>query len=402
MAARKISDLMSELVETPGISKHEEEIGNLVASKLESSVDRVFRDDFKPAPNVLAEKRGTSGKYKLVVDYHIDQIGLEIRAINENGLLDVRTMGGMSRLDGYDFDVYTNKNGKLKGKAKVDAGPYPDYKDFDGKTPAELAGLDTLRSKRLRPIGSGNAPLMQYGLFIEVPGIKSKADAEKAGIEVGQQAIYSMDDNKTDGTVFTSPAMDDRVGTAIGIKSAKELGKIKTKSTVLYAGTAQEELGLYGAAHVAKTSAKGYDVAIALDVSFADAQAKPGNGPILLLRDAYMSIDPKAKYLLEEAAKREGIKLQPQKIGGGATNAARYQSAGIASGTLAIPTKYIHSEKETVDLRDVRATVKVLNRAIIDAEDILDSYAKENPAGGGHGGPLTGGYRSPSSRTARN
>ena len=384
MVARKISDLMSELVETPGISKHEEEIGNLVESKIKSSVDRVFRDDFKPAPNVLAEKKGTSGKYKLVVDYHIDQIGLEILDIKENGLLDVRTMGGMGRVDGYDFDIYTPK-GKVKSKAKIDFGSYPSRKSPDGKAPAGREDLDTLNlNGKPRPIGSGDYPLMAYGLFLEVPGIKSKADAETAGIQVGQQAIYSMNDNKTDGTVFTSPAMDDRVGTAIGIKCAKGLAKTPTKSTVLYAGTAQEELGLYGAAHVAKTSAKGYDVAIALDVSFADSQAKPGQGPILLLRDAYMSIDAKAKYLLEEAAKREGIKLQPQKIGGGATNAARYKSAGIAAGTLAIPTQYIHSEKETVDLRDVTAAVKVLNRAITDSEDILDSYAKENHGEGSY------------------
>jgi len=382
----ELAELLSELVETPGVSKHEELIGNLVAGKMEPNVDRVFRDDYTPAPNVLAEKKGKSGKYKLVVDYHIDQIGLEVNGVRDDGLLEVRSMGGMGRLDGCDFDIYTPK-GKLNGKVKRGiTSPYPSP-DWDEDRNAIVEGIGMVDT--LRPIGSGTKnSLTSYGLLLEVEGIESKADAENAGIQVGQQAIYSMNEKKTDGTTFTSPAMDDRVGAAIGIESANGLKKIKTKSTVLYAGTVQEELGLYGAAHVAKNAANGYDVAIALDVSYANLQAKPGEGPILLLRDAYMRIDPKAKYLLEEAARREGIRLQEQEISGGATNAARYKSAGIAAGTLAIPTQYIHSEKETLDLRDVKAAVKVLNRAIVDSEDILDSYAKETPVSGGYRNPI--------------
>jgi len=346
MTVKTYAQLAKELMEleqVPSVSEHETEMGNAMKKKLAGMVDRTFFDDFKPAPNVLSEKKGTSGKYKLAVDYHIDQIGFEVRSVNAGGNIRIKRLGGGFEdryVLGKEFDIQT-PNGPVRAKARRVKG--------------------------------------QYDYVLKIRDADSMKKVEELGVAPQQQAAYATKPVRMEGTyIVKGPAIDDRVGATEAIENAKHIKKVGgVKSDVLYVGSAQEETGLYGSIHVAKTSAKGCDVAIIVDDTFADSHAKQGAGPVLIVKDCFGKVDPKAQYLIEEAAKREGVKLQKQDLSFvGGTNAYAYTRVGIAGGALAVPVNYGHSDQETVDLRDVAGAVKVLNRVVTDAEEILDSYQR--------------------------
>ena len=344
MATARLDELekiLTEFETIPAISEHEEEIGKILKGKLEGKADKVYLDDFKPAPNVLAEKKGASGKYKLVVDCHIDQVGLETTGINPDGKVRAKPVGGFpdDYVLGHDYEIQTSK-----GPVRATASKSGSY-------------------------------------VLAIPGVDSVRKAESLGIKTGQQAVYAVRPERLEKYKMKGPVIDNRFGVTTSYESIMRLAGKELKSDVLYAHCAQEEIGLYGAGHVARTRAAGSDAAIVLEVTKADKEAVQGNGPVLRIikDDSFGKVDPKVSYLIEEAAKREGVSLQKQ-VTLGSNDSYRYHKAGIPVGLLAVPITNMHSDYETVDLRDVEGAIKVLNRALTDSEEILDSYARTGGA----------------------
>ena len=181
--------------------------------------------------------------------------------------------------------------------------------------------------------------------------------------------------------VITTPACDDKTGLftvmeAFRLVASKYKTKEKKKKfpVALYAvSTVQEELGLCGA----RTSCFGIDplVGIAVDVEHATdnpgASAKLigevnlGSGPTIA-RGA--NVNPIVEELLVKTAKAKKIPYQsiaePRATGTDA-NAMQISRAGVAAGLIGLPNRYMHTQVEVVDLRDLEAASKLLAEAVM-------------------------------------
>jgi len=344
-----LANELMELEQVPSISEHETEMGKVMKKKLAGKVDKTVFDDFRPSPNVISKKKGTSGKYKLAVDYHIDQIGFETGRIGLDGTIRIKDEGIF--LD--DKDV---------------SGNY-----FDIQTPK-----GTVRATAIDAGARRENSWLRRNYVLKLDDAESRDAVIEHGVASGQQAMYAAKPKHAEGTYkVVGPAIDDRVGATEVLENAKYVAaRGGVKSDLMYVGSTQEELGLLGARYTAKNSAKGCDVAIVVDDAFAnDSDTRSGKGPVLVIEDSAGKIDPKARYLMEEAAKREGITLQ-NAVMRGYTTASEYSNAGVSAAALAVPVKYAHTDHETVNLHDVAGAIKILNRAVTDAEEILDSYQR--------------------------
>ena len=141
----------------------------------------------------------------------------------------------------------------------------------------------------------------------------------------------------------------------------------KSENDLYFVFTVQEEVGLRGA----KTAAFAIDpaYAIAVDVTSADdelgskhtATSKLGAGAAVKVMDRSVLCHPSMVRKLNALAKEQGIPVQGDIIKAGGTDAgAIHQSrAGVYTGGISIPCRYIHTPQEMVDLRDVEACAKL-------------------------------------------
>jgi endoglucanase len=147
----------------------------------------------------------------------------------------------------------------------------------------------------------------------------------------------------------------------------------KAECTVYAVGTVQEEVGLRGAT----TAAFGIypDVGIALDVTVAgdvpgvreiEAPIKLGKGPTIEIADMGLIAHPKVVRLLVDTAEENKIPYQLETGLPGGTDASRISLTreGVPSGTISIPTRYIHSPASLLSLNDAEKAAKLTVAAV--------------------------------------
>jgi endoglucanase len=168
------------------------------------------------------------------------------------------------------------------------------------------------------------------------------------------------------GKRVVSKALDDRIGCVVAIETLKRIAK-STPHSVYFAFTVQEEVGLRGA----KVVAQGVnpDLGIALDVTATGDEIKNrkmavklGGGAAIKVVDGGHIVPPSIKNWMIARAETDGIPHQLELLTGGTTDAAQIQLAhsGVPSGAISIPTRFLHTTSETVDLGDVQACVALL------------------------------------------
>jgi putative aminopeptidase FrvX len=168
------------------------------------------------------------------------------------------------------------------------------------------------------------------------------------------------------GRRVIAKALDDRIGCVVAIETMRRLNK-QAAHEVYFAFTVQEEVGLRGA----KVAAQGVspDVGIALDVTATGDEIKNrkmavklGGGAAIKVMDGAHIVPPQVKDWMVARAEADGIPYQLEILTGGTTDAAQIQLAhsGVPSGTISIPTRFLHTTSETVDLNDVQACVDLL------------------------------------------
>ena len=193
------------------------------------------------------------------------------------------------------------------------------------------------------------------------------------GIEIGTPVTLDREVRELTGGRLTGKAFDNRVGVALLVKTLQE---VKSPFTIYGVFTVQEEVGLKGA----KTSAYSIepDCAVATDVTFPgdhpgieqkDVPVSMGKGPIITIADASgrgLIASRGMVRWLRDTASRNDIPVQLEVGSGGTTDATaiHLERGGIPSTTLSIPTRYIHSPVEVVDVRDVENGVRLLVEAL--------------------------------------
>jgi len=319
-----VNELIKQLVETYGPSGAEDQIRDIIRAEVEPLVDEVRVDALG---SLIAHKQGDG--QRVLLDAHMDEIGVMLTYIDEKGFARFTPIGGVSPLTCIGSRVAFE----------------------DG-----LIGVIGLEQKRDDP---NKVPKLEQ-LYIDV-GATGRDDCQ---VQVGDPAVF-VRPFTTRGTRLVSKAMDDRIGCAVLIEMLRRLEETPHDLYVVFA--VQEEVGLRGA----RTSAYGIepDIGIAVDVTGTGdtPESRPmavklGEGPAVKVRDSGMIAHPKVRRLLVERAEEAGIPYQLEVLERGTTDAAVVQltRSGVPAGCLSIPCRYVHSPSEMVDESDVEYSVQLL------------------------------------------
>ena len=195
-------------------------------------------------------------------------------------------------------------------------------------------------------------------LYLDI-GARNEAEA-RTMVQVGDIAVYDTPAFCSGGRIF-SPYLDDRIACAVLLMAMERLEN--TENDLYFVFTAQEEVGLRGA----RTAAYGVapDYGIAVDVTDSDdipsaphaCSSVTGKGAAIKVMDSSVICHPSVVAKLEELALTGNIPCQKDILRFGGTDAgAIHQSrAGVYTGGISIPTRYVHTPLEVADLGDVEA-----------------------------------------------
>jgi len=320
--------LLQQLTEAFGPSGYEDNIRKLVLAEVKPLADEIKVDALG---NLIARKRPskvTKDTRKIMIAAHMDEIGLMVSHVDENGFVRFSSIGGV-------FGKYV-----LGGRVRFLNG-------VQG-----VIGYD--RFDKVHEVPSFDK------IYIDV-GATSKKDCP---VKVGDVAAFDRPFVEM-GNRLVAKSMDDRVGVLVAIETLRALKS--TPHDVYFVFTTQEEVGTRGAG----TSAFGVDpdVGIAIDVtSSADTpnaakmEMVLGKGPCVKIRDSGALSDPRVVQWMIHTAEKNKIPYQREVLlfGGTDAHAIQMTRAGVPAGCLSIATRYVHSPSEMVDFTDVQNSVKLL------------------------------------------
>lgn len=321
--------LIKRLTESYGPSGSEAQIRDVVRGEIRGLADYVTID---PLGNLIAvvKKKAKSGK-KVMLAAHLDEVGFVVSHIDAQGFARVQLFGGVNPLACVGSRV----------------------RFADGRL--GVIGIEARRDD-LTKVPAVNE------LYIDV-GATSAADCP---LRLGDAAGFWRP-MELAGRRLIAKSLDDRIGVAILIETLRSLKQ--TPHEVAFVFSVQEEVGTRGAG--AAAFGLEADVGLAVDVTRAGdtpngprMEVRLGGGPAIKVRDARMIADPRVRELLEQRAHEAGLATQREVLEGGSTDAAAMQIArgGMPAGAIAVPTRYIHTPSEMVELGDVQACVALLAR----------------------------------------
>ena len=321
-----MKSIIQKLVETPGPSGFEYQIRDVIREIIGDAADEVRVD----ALGSLIAKKGTQTDQgmRVMISAHIDEIGLMVTHIDENGFLRFANIGGVSPLTCFGGRVmFMNGTQGVIGMDGIERGKMPKLSD----------------------------------LFIDV-GATSKDDCPvKVGDVCGFERPF-LDLGKR----MVAKSMDDRIAAAVAIEALKRLES--TPHEVHFVFSTQEEVGLRGAT----TAAFGVDpdVGFAVDVTRSGDTPRTnpkmatalGDGPAIKVRDSSFIADPRLVDWMVKSAQEAGIPYQMEVLEAGGTDGRAIQltRSGVPAGCVSIVCRYVHSPSEMVDSDDVENAVKLL------------------------------------------
>ncbi|TAJ44005.1 M42 family metallopeptidase [Methanofollis fontis] len=338
-----VKELLKKLSDAHGISGSEGSVAAVIRAEVEPYVDEITEDRMG---NLIAVKRGDD--FSVLLAAHMDEIGMMTKYIDEKGFVRFVTVGGW-----FDPTLYAQR-------VVLHGAKGPVYGVIGGKPPHVMKEEE--RKK----------PLKVDDMFIDV-GAESAEEAEALGIEVGTPISLDREFRELSGHRVTGKAFDNRAGCAMLIKM---LQTVSSPHTIYGVFTVQEEVGLKGARTVAYRLKP--DCAIATDTTIPgdhpgverkDVSLLMGAGPAITILDSNgrgLIANRRMVAWLREAARTTDISVQLEVGKGGTTDATsiHLERGGIPSTTLSIPTRYIHSPVEVVDLRDIEGGVALLVEAL--------------------------------------
>ncbi|HOJ92362.1 MAG TPA: M42 family metallopeptidase [Dictyoglomaceae bacterium] len=335
-----MKELIKKLTSVSSPSGREEEIRNTILEELKGSIDGYEIDKLG---NLIVWKKGKK-EGKILLDAHMDEVGVLATYIDERGFIRIEAIGGVSP---YNLLGSSISFPKVEGIVGI-----------EGETPEEL-------TKNIRNLDFDK-------IYVDI-GAKSREEAEKL-VPPGTFGVYHYS-FKDLGERIVSKSLDDRIGCTIIIEVLK---RANPYYDLFGTFSTQEEIGLVGASVVAFNIKP--DLAIAIDVTSNSDTPKGskrmslelGKGPTIKIKDRASISDRKVVETLKKFADKNNIPYQVEILLYGGTDAAMLQRTGegIIAGTLSIPTRYVHSPNEMVDMNDVENAIKLL-KALVESEEPL-------------------------------
>lgn len=308
-----------------GPSGDEAQIAQVIRTLAEPYADECRTDTMG---NLIVHKKGNGPKIMFAA--HMDSIGFVITHIDEKGFLRFGKIGGLHA---------------------------PDLLSTSVRFKSGIRGVVCLDNK----VAPKNMTLED--LYIDI-GAKSFEEA-KSMVQVGDTAVYAAQTFSM-GEKLVSPYMDNRISCVTLLMALERLSA--SENDLYFVFTVQEELGLRGA----KTAAFGIDpdYGIAVDVTLSDDELNAkhagssvaGGGAAIKVMDNSVICHPQMVQRLVALAEEKGIAYQRDVIRAGGTDAGaiHLNGAGVCTGGISIPCRYVHSPVEMVDQKDVEATAALV------------------------------------------
>lgn len=334
--------ILEELLNAPSPSGYEQPAQDVFRRAVAPYADEVKTDVLGNAYAIL----NPEGSPRIMLAGHCDEIGFLVTHIHERGFLYFGPIGGHDATItvGQRVHVHTAEHGSLLGVI--------------GKKPIHLMEEEERGRKTV-----------MHDLFIDI-GARGK-DPILEKISVGDPVTYAAGFGLLDSGLAVAHAFDDKIGAFIVAEAIRLLateGKEQLQAAIYGVSTVQEEIGLRGARTAAFQT--GATVGIAIDVGHAadypgvdkrrTGEIEVGKGPIVT-RGA--NINPQVFKMLVETALEENIPYQVAAKGGGTgtdANAMQLNQAGMATGLLEVPLRYMHTPCEVASLSDIHNTARLL------------------------------------------
>ena len=331
-------ELLKRLSNSFGPPGAEDEPREILKAELEDIADESWVDKLG---NIFFRHRGEDGAPTVMLAAHMDEVAFMVTHIDEQGFLRLHTWGITDNLLPGQRIVFKGRKGMLKG--------------IIGTKPPHIMTQE--ERKRLVPLDE---------LFADI-GAASREEAEEKGCYIGMTGVFDVEFIELGGGYIRGKAFDDRAGCTVMVEAFKALKG--SGCNVVAVGTVQEEVGLRGA----RTSAWQVDPDYGLALEGTFAADVPGSaphkvasslrkGPVVTLVDRATITHPKVLKALMEAAEAESIPYQYKKIPSGGTDAGSIHltKAGVPSGTVATPNRYIHGPAAVAHTEDLENDVKLV------------------------------------------
>ena len=330
---------LKRLLDTPG------------PSGFESAPAKIWRDEARAFADVTNDVAGNSlavvnpdGSPTIMLAGHIDEIGLIVTYIDDDGYCYIAGIGG------WDPQVLVGQRIRIMGRGG-------DVFGVVGKKPIHLIKAEDRKKAS-----------QMTDLWVDI-GATSRTDAE-ASVSVGDAGVIDSRTIDFPNGRIVSRSIDDRIGAFIVLEALRRYAEQPGAARVVAVATTQEEIAHQGGGARVSATRIGPAMALVVDVTHATdyptaekkehGDHKIGGGPVLTRGSI---ISPVVFALLRDAASRLSIPHTVHAAGGESwtdADAIHVAREGIATGLLSIPNRYMHSPNELVSLEDLdRAAVLI-------------------------------------------
>lgn len=337
-AAVSVPEVLRKLLTTPGPSGYERDAAE-AWREAASSFAEVGSDALGSS---WARVKGSGEGRSLALIGHIDEIGFAVTHIDDKGFLSFRGLGGwLPEVLHAQRVLVLTRDGQIPGVVGKKRGPFK--KDKDEKIEHEDLHIDV--------------------------GARDGDDA-RSRVRIGDAGVLVGEPLELPNGRVASRSFDNRIGCYVAFEVARRVAEAAgAPGDVIAVAAVGEEVGDFAGARTTAYALRP-DVAIAIDVTDArdvpDADPKTageaglGRGPAL---GRGSPLSSKVFDLLHDTAEQESIPFTIDVMRGAThTDADAYHlsRAGIATGLVSIPTRYIHTPVETLALEDVENAVRLL------------------------------------------
>lgn len=338
----EMKDLLQRLLDARAPSGHETAATAVWRAEAEAFADEVWGDVHG---NAFA-RVGTGGRPRVMLAGHVDEIGLMVHHVDDDGFLYVKPVGG------WDPQVLVGQRVDVLGEGEPVVG---------------VIGRRAIHLMRDKEERERAAKVRE--LWVDI-GARDGEEA-RARVEVGDVAVIRSDTVELGRGRVAARSIDDRIGALVALEALRRAAERGTEAEVAAVATTQEEIG-YGTGGGARTSSFGLepDAAIVIDVTHATdhpnldrkehGDIRLGRGPVLS-RGAV--VNPVLYRGLADAADEAGIPYQvlaaPSRTGTDADSIVTTRT-GVATAIVSLPNRYMHSPNQLVDDEDVEGAAELI------------------------------------------
>lgn len=349
------NEQLFEFSNVNGVPGNEVAVKEMMKTLNSDHADKVYEDGIG---SVIFEK-GT-GKTKVMIAGHMDEVGFIVKRIDDNGFVYFSTVGGWfyNVMLSHEYTITTSSGKELVAVS-------------GSKPPHILTPEDRKTQVKIED------------MFLDL-GVASKQEVLDLGVEVGDMITPRIQAREMNNPKYLlGKAWDDRIGCAI---VSSVLRNHTGDNTLFAVGTVQEEVGLRGA----KTSSGLIkpDIAISIDTGIAgdtpgitvnDADNKIGNGPLLYVKDGGLISHRGFLKYAKEVANELNIPFQLEFLAGGSQDGAAISqnNGGCPTIVISLATRYIHSHTTIIHRDDYENAVKLVTAIVNNIDETVLEQIKK-------------------------